>query len=410
MKKQEEIALFKYGLISPVLYGNVEGQMAYFRQMSEKEFDVPYLGTKKFKPETFKKWLIQYRKNGLEGIMGKERSDKGSFRAIDDNLATEIKKLAEKYPDITTSAFYRILKAEGFVNEQGPSYNTVRDYINKNDLKKPATDTVPRHKFEKEHVNELWITDVMHGPYINDKGKKRKTFLITIIDDCTRMIVGKGWFFNENIYAFMTVLKEAIMLLGLSSLLYCDNGAVFVNNLLKLACARLGIGLIHSKPYDPRGRGKQERFYRTVRDKFIPFIDVSKIDIIDLNQQFEQWLNDDYHNVFHHGIDMTPMDKLMEQLKIITPNRVSKEELEMAFLATIYRHVKNDSTISINNTLYECPQQYIGKKIELRYPIDSPDNVTIYEQDKPLHKLNKVNIVENSKNPTIGIKFSSEEN
>ncbi|KPA18393.1 hypothetical protein MHK_001387, partial [Candidatus Magnetomorum sp. HK-1] len=59
--------------------------------------------------------------------------------------------------------------------------------------------------------------------------------------------------------------------------------------------------------------------------------------------------------------------------------------------------------------LYECPTKYIGKKIQIRYPSDKPEELFIYEHEKPKHKLKKVDVYENANTPTFGIKFNQEE-
>lgn len=408
-ERKKAIALFKYGLIAPVLHGNVKVQVEYFKEAAKKKYEVPYIGLRKFKAATFKSWLKRYRKNGFDALMPKTREDKGQSRKIDDRLASDIKEAVLKYPFLSCAAIYKMFTAEGKIRINGITECTLRNYINGNRLKEKAA-PVPRKKFEKEHVNDLWIADCMHGPYIKCNQKKCKVFLIAAIDDFTRMLPARGWFLHENSISLEIIIKEAIRRFGLPCAIYCDNGSIFLSSHLQLACARLGIALIHSKPYDSPSRGKIERFFRTVRQKFLPITDLTEIHGLDqLNEQFERWLENQYHKYFHHGIKTMPMDRFMDALKHTTIKRVSEEELDMAFQITIYRKVKNDSTVSVNNTLYECPPQFIGKKIEIRYPSDKSEDLTIYEDNKPVFQLKKVNIHENANPPAWGIKFSGED-
>ena len=252
--KRKAIALFKYGLIAPVLSGNVKVQMEYFRQAAKKEYDVPYTGKRKYKARTFKSWLRRYRISGFDALMPKKRGDKGQSRKIDDLLAACIKEAVFKFPFLSCAAIYRMLVAEGNIRVDGITEATLRNYINTNALKEKSV-PVPRKKFEKEHLNDLWIADCMHGPYIKCNQKKRKVFLIAAIDDFTRMLPARGWFFNENSICLEIAIKEAIRRFGLPHALYCDNGSLFSTSHLQLACARLGIALIHSKPYDSPSRG-----------------------------------------------------------------------------------------------------------------------------------------------------------
>ena len=363
------------------------------------------MGKKRYKSATFKSWLCSYRNGGFDALRPKLRDDRGRSRKIDEQLGSIIKEKVDNYPFLSSSCIYRLLISEGELDSGSISEGTLRKYIKDNNLRTPK-EPVPRKKFEKEHINELWIADCMHGPYIIHGGKKCQVFLISAIDDCSRVIVGSHFFFHENSISLEIVLKEAIGRFGLPQTLYTDNGAVFVSSHLQLACARLGIALVHSKPYDSPSRGKIERYHRTVRQKFLPFIDPKQIESLeDLNTRFSQWLDKEYQKCFHYGINAKPMDKWMDDISNTKINRVSAHELDLAFSITIKRKVKNDATISVHGTLFEVPPSFIGKTIELRYPSDKPYELTIYENSQPVCAAKKLNPHENASPPAWEIRF-----
>lgn len=402
--KDEKIALFKYRIIASVLNEQGVGQMEYFKKMSEREHDVPYLGIKKYQVPTFKSWLRAYRAGGFEALKPNTRSDKGTSRKIDKALGDTIKEKVEYFPCLSLAAIYRLLIAEGQIMPASIDEGTLRKYVKDNNLK-ISPQPVPRKKYEKEHINELWIADSMHGPYLHEK-TRRQTFLISIIDDCSRVIVGARFFFQENSINLQVILKEALSRFGLPKVLYCDNGSIFISSHLQLACARLGIALVHSRPYDSPSRGKIERYHRTIRQKFLPLLDLTPIDCLDdLNASFSPWLDKDYHRNFHTGIKSKPLDKWMDDLKNTPIKRISSHELDLAFYMTIQRKVKNDSTVSVNGTLYETPPKFIGKKIQIRYPLDKPQQMHLWEDNKPVCLLKKVNPIENANPPAWEIKF-----
>lgn len=405
-KKRTDIALFRYALIAPVIQQNVSIQAEYFRGILGKQHDVPHIGPKRFKFGTLKLWLKQYRRYGFDALKPKIREDKGDSRRITGDLPLAIEEAVRQYPASSCAAIHRMLIAKGHVSIGEVAEGTVRKYIREKALKQ-KNPPQPRKKFEHEHVNDLWIGDCLHGPYIPDGRKKHKVFLLAIIDDHTRMIVGGRFFFHENSISLEMVLKEAIMHFGLPKAFYCDNGSLFVSSHLQLACARLGIALIHSRPYDSPSRGKIERFFRTVRQKFLSMLRLPE-NIDDINKAFELWLQDDYHRHMHYGINAKPIDRFMEDIKTTSVNRPSEEELDTAFQVTLHRRVKNDSTVSIGGLLYECPTEFIGKKIEIRHPSDKPQDLLIYIQDKSVAKLMKLDVHENAKPPHLGIRFSQE--
>lgn len=403
-KKHQDIALFRYRLIAPVLNEPSVCQMEYFRKMSQREFEVPHLGQKRYKVGTFKSWLRDYRDGGFDALKPKVRDDKGSSRKIDDELGKIIKERVDTFTHLTSAAIYRLLISEGDIKPDWFCEETVRKYIK--DHKLIVAKTVsPRKKFEKEHINELWISDCLHGPSVVHEGRKRQVFLICIIDDYSRCIVGGRFFFHENSISLEKVLKEAISRFGLPRVFYCDNGSMFISSHLQLACARLGMALVHSKPYDSPSRGKIERFNRTVREKFLPLVDFGNTDLAQLNISFDRWLDKEYQKSFHHGIQTKPLDRWMDDLLHTPIKRVSAQELDLAFYISLKRRVKNDSTISINSILYEVPPAFIGKTVEIRYPSDKPFDLNLYENDKPVYKVKRVNPHENANLPAWEIKF-----
>lgn len=409
-KIKKEIALFRFGIIAPVLHGNVTAQSKYFRQMAQKQHEVPLWGKRQYKTDTFKTWLKQYRRFGFDGLLPKEREDKGQSRKIDTQLAQVIKETLASFPFLSGSALYRMLMAEGQVQMGHINENTLRKFIKDNQLRE-INPPEARKKFEKEHVNELWTADCMHGPYLKLKeyphDKKHKVFLIAAIDDHSRMICARGWFLYENSLSLEMALKQGVRRFGLPRALYCDNGAIFATSHLQLACARLGIALIHSKPYDSPSRGKIERFFRTVRAKFLATLTEEQGESLEaMNQQFERWLDKEYHKHLHNGIGQTPMERYIKDLNHTTVIRVSEEQLDQAFHVTIRRKVKNDSTVSVKNVTYECPYRFIGKTIEVRYPSDKPHQLTLYHKDKPVAELKPINLHQNANVPAWGIRFN----
>jgi putative transposase len=406
--KPEEIALFRFGIIAPVIHNSTGNQTRYFKDMAKRVHNLPDGSQKKFHWRTFKTWLRIYRLQGFDGLKPIQRKDCGKTRVISPGLADAIKAGLAEYPSLSCATLYRILVNDGSILNSSPAEGTVRAFIKDNNLRPKDGNPAPRKKFEKPFVNDLWLCDFLHGPRLLAGGKKKKIFLTAIIDDHSRFIVGFRWAFQENTHTLEMALKYAFSAHGLPKVLYCDNGAVFVSSHLQLICARLGIALIHSKPYDSPSRGKIERFFRTVRDNFLVLLPQHREHTIeDFNERFRSWLDQEYHRRLHHGILQSPLDRYINNSKNLSLRRVNQNELEECFFHTFHRKVKNDSTISVNGELYEVPPEYIGSNIELRAPADDDIELWIYENDKPVIKIQKVDPVANSSARAGGIKFNS---
>lgn len=405
-KLAELIALFRYKLIAAALEKGSR-QKEYFARQAGKTWDVPGYGQKQYTVSAFKSWLTDYRAGGFDALFPATRSDIGTSRKITPELAKAIEQAAIDFPGARLSVFYRFLDSQGIINPPYLSESALRRFSCAHHLLQPEKGTIPRKKFEKEHINELWISDTMHGPHILDGKKTRKSYLIAIIDDHSRMIVGCGWFFAENTLALETVLKEAIRRFGLPDVFFCDNGSIFSSQSLQLSCARLGIVLRHSKPYDSPSRGKIERLWRRVRDQFLSTLGAAgTVDMQQINDLFTTWLDSGYHKVHHLGIQQRPIDRWLADAKQTRIRKPSDEELDLAFYQSFERKVKNDSTFQLDGKLWEVPARYIGKKIEVRHPTGSPQRLYLFENGKPVLKLERCKPNENATSPASSIRFS----
>lgn len=404
----DELALFRYGIIAPVLYETRGKQTRYFKEMAQKVFDVPGLGRRRFSWKTFKGWLRLYRKQGYDGLKPQTRTDKGTSRSVDAFLASTIKQIFDEHPGIKIAPLYRMLVDDGLIINGAPGEASVRRFIRQNNLKTPPPEPVPRKKFETPHIGDLWLSDFMHGQHFKIDGVRRKLFVCGIIDDHSRLIVGARWTLHENTGALERVFKDAVATYGCPKVFYCDNGAVYSTTHLQQVCARLGVALVHSKPYDSPSRGKIERFWRTVREGFLPLVPHdADYSLEEFNQRFAQWLAHHYHRRVHHGTNQTPLDRFLADMKNVNLRRLTDVELERYFYQSFQRKVKNDSTVSVDSVLFEVPAKYIGSFVELRHPTGQPDDLWLYENEQPVAKLQKVNLVENSRSGAHGMRFHS---
>ncbi|MFW5988528.1 MAG: Mu transposase C-terminal domain-containing protein, partial [bacterium] len=158
----------------------------------------------------------------------------------------------------------------------------------------------------------------------------------------------------------------------------------------------LGITLIHTKPYDAQSKGKIERFFLTVRKRFLPLLTEDDLTSLDkLNKSFFSWLEKDYHRKIHSSLKMTPLDKYMSQISQVK-HFYEPEKLKMLFLKRAQRKVRHDGTISVNSKLYQVPPVYIGKKVKIRFDQETYDNIYLYENGKCITKAEPVIMTDNA--------------
>ncbi|MGI6684100.1 MAG: helix-turn-helix domain-containing protein [Bacillota bacterium] len=393
-KDRENIALFRYGIIAPILNGQVNNQTEYLAEVCSQIHQVPYYGPKEFAPKTISCWLLDYRRGGFDGLKPKRRSDRGQPRKLNRELEEHIIALRKEARNLPASVFYDQLVEKGEILSKEVSYSTIyrllknQGMIGRDHVKSPE-----RKRFSYDTVNTLWQGDMSVGPYLIVNGKKLKTFLFAFIDDCSRVIPFAQFCYSEKFDSLKIVFKEALIRRGIPKIVYVDNGKIYRSDVFHVACASLGIALTHTQPYDAASKGKIERFFGTVKTRFFPLLRQKSASSLDeLNQRFWRWLEEDYHRKIHASLGMTPQDMFLSQVSRL---RMVDDpaSLDPLFLKRDYRKVKHDGTISIEAKLYEVPPKFIGQRIEVRY---DETGVYIYEDGILLEKAVPVNFSDNA--------------
>jgi transposase InsO family protein len=398
MKKEirEKIALKRYQLISPVLAEPTRAQNEYFRKQAQLAHDFPRYGLRKISVSTMKTWLRLYRKGGFEALKPKSRADSGRPRRLNDQTLKAIEIKCKAYPYWTVRKLYENLKDQSLLGDPPVHYNTLLRLIKEHQWLTLRVRTDLRKAYEVDNVNDLWVCDFMHGPKVRTANRSVKAILCAVLDDHSRMVVGHAFKASETISALTLVLKEAFLGYGIPKRLYVDNGSSFSSDLLARSCAMAGISLIHSKPYDSPSRGKIERFFRTLRDRFLSGVQ-DNVTLDELNEAFWLWLQHDYHHKLHTGIGERPVDRYNTSIDRVPIRRLSRAELDEIFLIRHERVVNNDATISFKGSIYEVPPAYIRHRIEIRHPVDDPQQLYLYDNDVRVGRIKLVDKRENAR-------------
>jgi len=415
-KNIKNLEVYKFGLISPVLHGSQKSQREYFKQLSEQGVEIPPGNGDVYyvKPTTLKSWLQKFKKQGLEGLMEKTRSDKGKYRKITPRLLKDIEKIKEDIGAVSVSDLYRKLIINGYITPSHLSQETLRQFVNDHGLLKEDKKVKNRKKFEKEFFNDLWMVDFKEGKSIRHgrHGKKLcRTYFCGIIDDASRVLVGYEWGFYQDTTLFARSFKKAISIYGIPKILYCDQAKVFRSQYIMQICARLGISLVNAPPYSPESKAKIERFNRTIQQMFYPLIkDFHAIDIDQLNQLFDKFIREIYHLKTHAGLSLkepeSPMKKLHRLLGKIKIQRINHEQLEQFFFCSMKRKVRLDGTITVRTTYYEVDMKYAGEYVEIRFPVDNPDRLFLFDNDRLCKELKPVDLVQNANPPYVSTSYS----
>lgn len=405
-KDREAIALKKFSLISPVLNGQVEKHKEYFETLCIKPIDMPYYGPKVYSPKTLMGWLNEYRRGGIEALKPGYRNDRGKSRKVSQEIAEKIREKRAKMPRISTILLYEELVREGTILPEKLSKATFYRFLAANPelaagKDQDSPDEKELKRFSRQWINELWQTDIMYGPYLRIGKSKKQTYLLAFIDDASRLITHAQFFFSQNFMSMREALKEAVLRRGVPKMIYTDNGKVYRSGQLAMLCAGLGCSLIHTEPFTPNAKGKVERFFQTVRQRFLTRLDPSGLKNIDeLNLRFWHWLEEDYHRKAHSALNMSPLDFFMSQAHQVTLLS-DPGLLEEYFLLRVNRKVNHDATLSVDTVLYETDQSLACSRVEVRYEpqwLSVPSRpLLLYRDGCKVGEARQVNFYDNSK-------------
>lgn len=379
--RRDDVALFRYGLIADLVHmkPGERGSYARMKEKASRSYAIPGSRRSRVAAETIRGWLNDWRRGGFDALRPKPRSDQGHARAIPQEVADLLCMIKDETPELSVRLVIEAARASGEVPpEVDLAHATVHRLLSRQGLmrKRPEDgSSKDRRHFAFEKANELWMSDVLHGPSVCVEGGKRrhKAYLIALLDDATRIVPYAAFTLSENTAAFLPVLEQAIRRRGLCLRLYVDNGAAYRSHHLALVCAKLGITLIHSRPYVPQGRGKVERFFRTVRMQLLPLLrpeDLASLDA--LNRRLWAWVEGEYHQRPHKGLGgETPLDAWAQasgEVRLPEPGL----DLGALFLFEEKRKVARDRTVSLRGTVYELDAVLVGQTVTLRFDPSRP--------------------------------------
>lgn len=390
-----DIALFRYALIAPLLSltgprGTLKREI---QKLAAQQHDHPRRGLIPVGVGTIEEWLLRYRRGGLDGLKDTRRSDLGRSRRIAAEIAEAIVDLAEARPELDGPGLLAELAAT-HPDATKPSLSTLYRFLRARGLDQRRVPARKDHRaFAFDLAGDCWQGDVMYGPSLPTKdGQRRKTYLIAILDDATRVVVHAEFYFEQHLRTLKDCLKQAMLKRGVPRRFYFDNGKIFRSRLLLALCARLGIQLLHTRPYQPQGRAKLERWFLTVRRGFLPRVDLDRCGGLDgLNRLLFAWTEGEYHQRPHRGLGgETPLARWLRLSDGIRPLPVDVD-LDALFRDEVTRRVGKDGTLTMSGRRFEAGPNFIGRKVTVRFDpfdlravlvvTDAGDSVTAYPVD-----------------------------
>jgi len=384
LKTAVEVATERFNLIAPLVSDSLDKgrRCDLMREISLRS---------EISTRTLRRYVSEWKEGGFEALkpkQGWERSDIGLGEKFSSIVEAAI-ELRRESPSRSVADIIKILELEGAISPKEVARSTLQRYLAargyaSSQMRMYTNKGAAAKRFQKEHRNQLWMSDIKYGPFISgENGRKKQIYLVVWIDDATRYIVCARFYLDQTVGAIENSFRIAIQKFGVPEKIFHDNGKQFRSKWLSQTCAKLGIRQLTSRPYHPAGKGKVEKFNSTV-EKFISEAVMKKpSSLAEYNELLHVWLDEYYHKNLHSGLGgISPATAFGTDIRPL--KYVCAEQLRDAFLHTEIRKVDKVGCVSFSGQLYEVGIAYIGSKVQIRFDPSWRDEIeVVHGQSEP---------------------------
>jgi transposase InsO family protein len=400
----ERTALFRSEVIGALTRrdldrGELRAELAALAAQAFRPPDAQH--TRRFSVPTLERWYYAYRRGGLAAVHPRPRSDRGRARELTAEQRELLLAIRREHPTASVPLILRTLMADGRLAAASVSPATIARLYREHGLDRaahrPGDAGHTRLRWQAERPGALWHGDVCHGPALLVDGKARPLRIHALLDDASRYVIALEAHHAERELDMLAMLVGALRRHGVPDALYLDNGSTYSGDALRVGCERLGITLIHARPYDAPARGKMERFWRTLRGGCLDHIG-SMTSLHDVQVRLGAFLDQHYHRAPHAGLmgkmpgavwDASERDRRADP--------VGEDDLRRALTVRSRRRVRRDTTVSIDGRAFQLDQGFLaGRLVTVAHPLVGNDLPWV-EHDGKRFELRLVNAVENAK-------------
>jgi len=367
------VALFRYSVLGPLISRAdlPRGELkSTIQQLAARHYDIPGSRNSRLSEKTIEAWYYAWRRGDIEALTPKVRSDRGQSK-ITPEVQEAILAAKRENPRRSIRVIRRLLEQRGTVAKNELSRSAIHRLLQAQGLSRmsgSASEPEEHRAYVAEYAGDIWYGDVMHGPRVAMNGRMRKAYLVSLMDDASRLITHSAFCLGETALDIEAVLKQAVLKRGLPVKLVIDNGPAYRAKTLQGICARLGIHLVYCRPYAPQGKGKLERWHRTFRNHFLGELDTTRVrDLSDLNARLWAWIEGVYHQTPHGGLDneLTPLQRYQRDLPRMRTLGTLAARIDELFHHRVTRQVRQDGTVSYQGTRFEVAYELSGKSVML---------------------------------------------
>jgi transposase InsO family protein len=378
----------RFELIAPLLSENID-------QFERRRLRAQILESSGISERSLRRYIQIYQEKGYKSLADIPRSDKGSMRAVPEEAVDEAVRLRQELPSRSVRRIIEILEGEKLIKPGEVSRTSLNRHLNQRgygaaQLRAEGKAARPASRFERKRRNDLWQADIKYGPKLVINGVKKKTYLLAIIDDKTRMIMHAEFYDNQRLPILEDCFRKALLKFGKPSDILVDNGKIFVSKWFKLACVRLGIQHIAAKPYAAQTKGKIEKYNQAV-SQFLSEFELEPVKTLsELNRKFSIWMDEGYTHDAHDALKLEERDPHTGEIlskRERTPYQaytedpakvryISSLECRDAFLWEVQRTVDKSGCIKLAGVVFDVGVALIRRRVDVRY---DPFDISVIE-------------------------------
>ena len=362
---------------------------------------------------TAQRWVTGYRRTGLAALVRKPRKDHGGRRAVTPKVREMVEGLALERPSLPVTSIYRRVKefAEA-TGESAPSYWMVYDLVRS----LPAglltlAHEGPKaygerfdlvHRREAAGPNAVWQCDhaELDIALLKADGSSAKPWLTVVLDDYSRAVAGYYLDFEPpSSLRTCLALRQGIWrktepgwpVCGIPEVLYTDNGSDFTSRHLEQVGADLKMRLVFSTPGKPRGRGRIERFFRTLNEMLLCDLEgfgarsrrKPTLTLPELEGRLRAFLLESYHHRAGKTTEMAPVARWEEQ-GFLPRMPDSLEQLDLLLMHEVRTRKVQSDGIRFQNMRYLSTTlaAYVGEPVTIRYDPRDLGEIRVFHQDR----------------------------
>jgi transposase InsO family protein len=309
------------------------------------------------------KWLGRHRESGASGLVDQSRRPIHSPSETGAVVKSQVIALREAHPAWGGRKLRRRLEDQGVSGV--PSASTITEILRREGkLSASSSSPGPFQRFERARPNELWQMDFKgHFGMVNGN----RCHPLTVLDDHSRFSLVLEACGHEQGTLVQSVLSSAFRLYGLPEAMLMDNGSPWGNDRvspwtpLTVWLLRLGVRVLHGRPYHPQTQGKEERFHRTLRAEVLQGHTFA--DLVESQSRFDAWRPVYNFERPHEALGLSVPGSRYE----VSSRRYPEQLPEMEFSPIdLVRKVQDKGQFWFRGQSWSVSQAFKGERIGVR--------------------------------------------